>query len=265
MQKPKEQVVIDKKATFLNMAKNYIPVINIAGVINKSEYEVILMLRKAKIYSRDEVERLIEQGEMTDEQIAGKLGNVAQIVKIRELVMERQRLIHSISKEQRSRIMAMLSKSCSVGYIAYKMKTSLEVIKAIKEKAEKDKENKVAPETKKILFKIEWIEFESTIKSIESKISELKKHLIDHTIAKILVKYETMLEKVHYAYITYAYMKMGQYQTGIEFAEEYLGLEEPSIAGVKRKIEEAIKTARAPEKKETIVVVLPEIIEYASR
>ena len=266
MQKPKRQVFIIKEATFLDMAKNYVSVTNIANAIHKSEYEIILMLRKANIYSRDEVERLIEQGKMTDEQIAGKFGEIEQIAKIRELVMERQRLIDSVSEEQRSRIIEMLvSEYRSIGYIAYKTKKSIEVIKAIKEKYEKDRENSVTPEAKRIQLKIQWMELESRIKSINVKITEMQKLMLDYTIAKILVEYEAMLEPIHYAYITYTYMKMGQYQTGIEFAEEYLNLEEPSIAGVKEKIEETIQLARSKENTGMITIILPEIIEYASR
>lgn len=233
---------------FLRMAKNYEPVEKIGSVFQINEYKVILRLRKLKLYSRPEVERMIETGEASDTKIAGTVGNINAIARIRRKVQKREILIRSIPKDKRVRIMEKIAAGIAVRSIAYDTRINLSIIMAIQEKWKRDKDLQIPEERKKVNFKIDWLHLETDMRNVTAESSSIKKNSIEYTIEKILVIHATFLTQSHYAYMAYAYMKMGRYMDGIEFAEDYLNLENSSIKGVKDRIDEILEQEKEKEK-----------------
>ena len=87
--------------------------------------------------------------------------------------------------------------------------------------------------------------FINVIKSVDqSKSTE-----INRRIKMILVDYEDLLQEADYALLAYGYLKVSEYMKAIEFAEEHLGLTEPTIQGVTNKINEILERAKAEQEK----------------
>lgn len=249
-EKPTDPEVQKKKddEMFLRMAKNYEPVEKIGSIFQMNEYKVILRLRKLKLYSRPEVERMIEAGEASDIKIAGTVGNVNAVARIRRKIQKRELLIRSIPEDKRVRIREKIAVGIAVSSIAYDTRTNSSIIMAIKEKWKRDKDLQIPKERKKVNLKIDWLHLETDIRNVTAESSNTRKNSIEYAIEKILVKYEAFLTQRHYAYIAYAYMKIGKYMDGIEFTEVYLNLENSSIKGVKDRIDEILEQEKDKEK-----------------
>lgn len=229
---------------FLRMAKNYEELDKLRCAFGLTKYEVILKLRKLHIHTRPEVERLIEAGKATNAEIAGETGNANAVERIRGKVYQRERLIKSIPEEKQREIRNKLLAGRAVSNIAFEMKTSNVAVKAIQEKWLRDKENQVTEERQRVNFKIDLVAFEAKVKRLTKDSPKEEKRALKNLIDKILVLYEKMLTKRHYAYMAYAYMKMGNLEEGIEFAVDYLQLKEKTQEGVKTKIDEVLEEER---------------------
>ena len=87
--------------------------------------------------------------------------------------------------------------------------------------------------------------FINVIKSVDqSKSTE-----INRRIKMILVDYEDLLQEADYALLAYGYLKVSEYMKAIEFAEEHLGLTEPTIQGVTNRINDILEKAKAEQEK----------------
>ena len=240
-----EQREIEQKQreeqVFLKMARNFEGLDKLKCISGLTEYAVILKLRKLQLYSRPEVERLIEEGKASNAQIAGQTGNVNAVERIRNKVYQRERLIRSIPEEKQRQIRSGLLAGRAIDNIAFETKSTNTVVKAIQEKWLRDKEIQVTEERKKFNFRIEWITFDAKVKNITESSSRVQKDILINIINKMLVVYEKLLTQRHYAYMAYTYMKMGEYIKGIEFSKDYLNLEHSSISGVKNRIDEILE------------------------
>ncbi len=87
-----------------------------------------------------------------------------------------------------------------------------------------------------------------TINSINN-VDQRKSAEICGKVKRILVDYEDLLQEADYALLAYGYLKTAEYMKAIEFAEEYLGLKEPTIQGVTNRIDEILEKARAEQEK----------------
>lgn len=232
---------------FFRMARNYEPVEKIESVFQMDQYKIILKLRKLKLYSRAEVERMLERGGTSDVQIAGENGNVNAVGRIRRKVQKREILIRSIPEEKRAEVRRKVSSGVAVSSIAYDTRVNISIIRAIQEKWKRDKALEISDDRKKVDFKRTWIDLKSSVCTLEKSSSDYQKNKVQYMIEKILVKYEMFLTQSHYAYMAYAYMKMEKNEEGIEFAVEYLNLQSSSTKAVKDRIDEILNQERGKE------------------
>lgn len=232
---------------FFRMARNYEPVEKMESVFQMDQYKIILKLRKLKLYSRAEVERMLEKGGTSDVQIAGENGNVNAVGRIRRKVQKREILIRSIPEEKRAEIRRKVSSGVAVSSIAYDTRVNISIIRAIQEKWKRDKALEISDDRKKVDFKRTWIDLKARVCTLEKSSSDYQKNNVQYMIEKILVEYEIFLTQSHYAYMAYVYMKMEKNEEGIEFAVEYLNLQSSSTKAVKDRIDEILKQEKERE------------------
>ena len=237
-----------KEIMLFRMARNYMPVEKISSAFNMSEYKIILKIRKFGLYTRAEVERMIEKGEASNEEIAGEFGNMNAVTRIRRKVQRRELLIRSIPTDKQELIRRKVATGIAASAISYDTRVNSSIIIAIQEKWKRDKDLEIPIERREVNLKIAWADLERSIQNLITNASPREKDRIQHLIDKILVVYEDLLTQRHCAYIAYVYMKMGKDTEGIEFAEDYLGLEDCSAMGVRNKIDEILEQERSQEK-----------------
>ncbi len=240
-----------EKAVLFRMARNYMPVEKIGSAFNMSEYKIILKIRKFGLYTRAEVERMLEKGETSDEEIAGEFGNMNAVTRIRRKVQRRELLIRSIPADKQELIRRKVATGIAASAISYDTRVNSSIIIAVQEKWKRDKDLEIPRERREVNLKIAWADLERGIQNLITNTSPREKDRIQHMIDKILVVYEDLLTQRHCAYIAYVYMKMGKDTEGIEFAEDYLGLEDCSTMGVRNKIDEILEQERSQEKAAT--------------
>ncbi len=109
----REQAIKQESEVFLKMAREFWPSSSIQGKFQHiDDYDMILIRRKHKILSREEVEELIETTSLSDEEIAQKAnGVVAGVKKVRESIRQRQELIARVSDTKRNFIIELIKKS----------------------------------------------------------------------------------------------------------------------------------------------------------
>lgn len=234
-----------EEAMLFRMARNYMPVEKISSAFNMSEYKIILKIRKFGLYTRAEVERMIEKGEASNEKIAGEFGNINAVARIRRKVQRRELIIRSIPTDKQELIRRKVATGVAVSAISYDTRVNSSIIIAIQEKWKRDKDLEIPRERRKVNLKIAWMHLEMGIQNLITNASQREKDRIQHMIDEILVVYEDLLTQRHCAYIAYVYMKMGKDTEGIEFAEDYLGLEDCSAMGVRSKIDEILEQERS--------------------
>lgn len=234
-----------EEAMLFRMARNYMPVEKISSAFNMSEYKIILKIRKFGLYTRAEVERMIEKGEASNEKIAGEFGNINAVARIRRKVQRRELIIRSIPTDKQELIRRKVATGVAVSAISYDTRVNSSIIIAIQEKWKRDKDLEIPRERRKVNLKIVWMHLEMGIQNLITNASQREKDRIQHMIDEILVVYEDLLTQRHCAYIAYVYMKMGKDTEGIEFAEDYLGLEDCSAMGVRSKIDEILEQERS--------------------
>ena len=237
-----------EEAMLFRMARNYMPVEKISSAFNMSEYKIILKIRKFGLYTRAEVERMIEKGEASNEEIAGEFGNMNAVTRIRRKVQRRELIIRSIPTDKQELIRRKVATGIAASAISYDTRVNSSIIIAIQEKWKRDKDLEIPIERRKVKLKIVWMHLEMGIQNLITNTSPREKDRIQYMIDEILVEHEDLLTQRHCAYIAYAYMKMGKDAEGIEFAEDYLGLEDCSAMGVRNKIDEILEQERSQEK-----------------
>ncbi|MCI9413364.1 MAG: hypothetical protein HFJ31_02465 [Clostridia bacterium] len=237
-----------EEAMLFRMARNYMPVEKISSAFNMSEYKIILKIRKFGLYTRAEAERMIEKGEASNEKIAGEFGNMNAVARIRRKVQRRELIIRSIPTDKQELIRRKVATGIAASAISYDTRVNSSIIIAIQEKWKRDKDLEIPIERREVNLKIAWADLERNIQNLITNASPREKDRIQHMIDKILVVYEDLLTQRHCAYIAYVYMKMGKDAEGIEFAEDYLGLEDCSAMGVRNKIDEILEQERSQEK-----------------
>ena len=230
-----------EETTLFRMAQNYMPVEKIGSAFNMSGYKVILKIRKFGLYTRAEVERMIENGETSNEKIAGEFGNINAVARIRREVQRRETMIGKIPADRQELIRRKIVTGVAVSAISYDTRVACSIITAMQEKWKRDKDLEISTERRKVKLKIAWIHLEVEIQKLIKNTSQREKEKIEHMIDEILVVYEGLLTQRHCAYIAYAYMKMDKHTEGIEFAIDYLGLENSSAVGVRDKINEILE------------------------
>ncbi len=106
----REQAIKQETEAFLKMAKGFLPSSSIRGKFQHiDDYDMILIRRKYKILSREEVEELIETTTLSDEEIAQKAnGEVTGVEKVRKSIRRRQELIASVSDTKRNFIIGLI-------------------------------------------------------------------------------------------------------------------------------------------------------------
>ena len=112
--KIKEKQEIEQETEiFLKMAREFWPSSSIKGKFQYiDDYDMILIRRKHKILSREEVEELIETTSLSDEEIAQKAnGVVAGVKKVRESIRQRQELIARVPDTKRNFIIESIKQS----------------------------------------------------------------------------------------------------------------------------------------------------------
>ncbi len=109
----KEQAIKQETEAFLEMAKMFLPSSSIRGKFQHiDDYDMILIRRKHKILSREEVEELIETTTLSDEEIARKAnGEVTGVEEVRESIRRRQELNASVSDAKRNFTIGLLKES----------------------------------------------------------------------------------------------------------------------------------------------------------
>ncbi len=85
--------------------------------------------------------------------------------------------------------------------------------------------------------------------NVIKNVDQSKSTEINRRIKIILVDYEDLLQEADYALLAYGYLKVSEYMKAIEFAEEHLGLTEPTIQGVTNKINEILERAKTEQEK----------------
>ena len=129
--------------------------------------------------------------------------------------------------------------SYSISTIKMQTKKKREELEILSELFVESKEKAISPEKRRVEFKIEMMQLTSSVKSgiIDTRVS---REVNDGRIQKILYKYHELLTPEDYACMAYAYTRNGDYVRAIELAEEHLGLETPSLNGLKEKIQDVL-------------------------
>ncbi len=209
----------EREKTFVKLATNLATREQIQNKLRLNKYDIILLLRKNGILSREDVERLIETTNMSDEEIAEKSKTSIQAVaNVRRIVDARERLISKIPEEKIPLITRLIKSGEATSYIKDKTGVSLDKIDALKAKILRDKDQNIPEATQKV-------DFNKTIMSIRYRTQGSKdSSVLDFKVSKILALYERFLTLKDKALIAYAYLQCNCYLKSIEFSEEYLGL-----------------------------------------
>lgn len=240
-----------REKSFVELATNLATREQIQNKLRLNEYDIILLLRKYGILSREDVERLIETTNMSDEEIAKKSNtSIKAVANVRKVVDDRESLISKIPENQIGIITRMIKSQNATSYIKDKTRVSPERIDALKVKILRDKDQNI-PET------AQRIEYNKTIMSIRYGTQSSKdSSVLDFKVSKILALYERFLTPKDKALIAYAYLQCNCYLKSIEFSEKYLGLTTPTTEANKQLIkriideeaqkEEATKSLKMP-------------------
>ncbi len=239
---PQENSSIIGDKLFLEMAKRFEPVEKIANTFKIDNYEVLLKLEMEKIRSRAEVERLIEKSRnATNEKLAYRVnGDVDTIANIRELVEKRERLIASVSKEDKGAIISSLIADSDINYISERYSISKGKIRAIAQKYERDKYINLPEDRRRVLFKNDFNTLRYCLQKQES-LDQTKRMVMNYNITKILVTYQEFLQRPEYALLTYGYMKIGEYYKAAYVAKQYLKFKKFGIKEMAEKINDILE------------------------
>ena len=207
-----------------------------------SRYEIILTLRKNGIPTRYEVEKLILEGNLSDKQIAEMCRSTEhEVSQVRSIVRNRQKLMNSIPDDKKQAIKTKIMLGIfSAKNEASKFEVPLNVVKAFIEQHNIEQEFNIPEEKRRTQFIREWNDLRLKVENKYIVSQNYQQILIHGRVCKIIALYEDLLQPSNYAYIAYAYIKVDEYLKGIEIGEQYLQLEEPSIQGLNKKINEIL-------------------------
>ncbi len=109
----KEQAIRQESEVFLKMARELHSIESIQGKFQYIDrYDMILLLRKHKILSREEVEELIETTSLLDEEIAQRANaETAVVQEVRESIRKKKELIAKVSDTKRNFIIKLIKES----------------------------------------------------------------------------------------------------------------------------------------------------------
>ncbi len=238
-QRLNERLKIDENVLFFKLARGFEPIEKISSIMELNPYEIRFLLKRLKIYTREDLERLIETSpKLTNQQIAEIAnGEISAVEKIRNQINIRNGIIKKVPNNIRKNIEIMLDSSKTVEYISYKTKRPTSEIKAIRDKRIRDKQRNITEERKKVNLKIEINELRNLLKNVEYA-SKNSQDVLFLKINKILTQYDTILSQTEYAFLAYSCMKIGKYLQAIHIGEMFLNLRDTSIEGIIGRIEE---------------------------
>lgn len=237
---------MERENSFYQMARELCTVEEMEKKLGINKYEILLKLREEGIATREQVEKLINTTNLSNQEIAEQTRGSTQVIeRIRDEMAQKKKILDSIPPMKKKRITQLLGmgEEYSIQYVATVTKTPETIIALVAEELKKNREATSLEKKKQVNFKIEMLQFRSHINQLKVP-TETDKDVIPYHIEKILAEYEMFLTETDYAFIAYAYMKIGDYLNAIQFGEKYLNLQEPSISGVTKKIDEVLENAK---------------------
>ena len=250
--------------TFLKKAKEFTPMDSLSGSFRYIDiYDMTLLLRKYKIASSEDVKNLIKTTNMSDEEIAEKLnGTVEGVRKVRETIKRKQEVMAGLSKYKKEFIIRLLQQNVNVREISARTRESILAVEAVKEEYSKPVNSSNTTNKNSNFRKVEFKGSINMLRGIVNSLKsadQVKKAGIDLKIKKILVNFEDLLQTPDYALMAYAYLKSSDYLKAIEFSEEYLGMQDPTIPEITNKINEILNAEKSKQEEAKKVSTKSEI------
>ena len=229
----------EQNEKILKMARNLTGVDSIVSSLSVPEYTVRNLLRKNNIYAREEVIALIQENEKGDKEIAEDSGcNVILIKALRKSIENLQWAIEN--DEIKKKALTILQNGRTLEQAMKATNLKMPEVKAIQEVFVTSKKQPVDRQKLQFEFKTEMINLRRTLNE-SAQSSKTQAKIIDYRVQKILYKYIELLQESDYALLAYAYAKTGEYMKAIEFGEEYLDLDTPSLSALQARIDEILK------------------------
>lgn len=229
----------EQNEKILKMARNLTGVDSIVSSLSVPEYTVRNLLRKNNIYAREEVIALIQENEKGDKEIAEDSGcNVILIKALRKSIENLQWAIEN--DEIKKKALTILQNGRTLEQAMKATNLKMPEVKAIQEVFVASKKQSVDRQKLQFEFKTEMINLRRTLNE-SAQSSKTQAKIIDYRVQKILYKYIELLQESDYALLAYAYAKTGEYMKAIEFGEEYLDLDTPSLSALQARIDEILK------------------------
>ena len=229
----------EQNEKILKMARNLTGVDSIVSSLSVPEYTVRNLLRKNNIYAREEVIALIQENEKSDKEIAEDSGcNVILIKALRKSIENLQWAIEN--DEIKKKALTILQNGRTLEQAMKATNLKMPEVKAIQEVFVASKKQSVDRQKLQFEFKTEMINLRRTLNE-SAQSSKTQAKIIDYRVQKILYKYIELLQESDYALLAYAYAKTGEYMKAIEFGEEYLDLDTPSLSALQARIDEILK------------------------
>lgn len=239
----------EQNEKILKMARSLTGVDSIVSSLSVPEYTVRNLLRKNNIYAREEVIALIQENEKGDKEIAEDSGcNVILIKALRKSIENLQWAIEN--DEIKKKALTILQNGGNLEQAMKATNLKMPEVKAIQEVFVASKKQPVDRQKLQFEFKTEMINLRRTLNGL-SQSSKTQAQIIDYKVQKILYKYIELLQERDYALLTYAYAKTGEYMKAIEFGEEYLDLDTPSLSALQARIDEILKQEKGKKAEQT--------------
>lgn len=239
----------EQNEKILKMARSLTGVDSIVSSLSVPEYTVRNLLRKNNIYAREEVIALIQENEKGDKEIAEDSGcNVILIKALRKSIENLQWAIEN--DEIKKKALTILQNGGTLEQAMKATNLKMPEVKAIQEVFVASKKQPVDRQKLQFEFKTEMINLRRTLNGL-SQSSKTQAQIIDYKVQKILYKYIELLQERDYALLTYAYAKTGEYMKAIEFGEEYLDLDTPSLSALQARIDEILKQEKGKKAEQT--------------
>jgi len=229
----------EQNEKILKMARNLTGVDSIVSSLSVPEYTVRNLLRKNNIYAREEVIALIQENEKGDKEIAEDSG--CNVILIKALRKSIENLHWAIENDEiKKKALTILQNGRTLEQAMKATNLKMPEVKAIQEVFVASKKQPVDRQKLQFEFKTEMINLRRTLNE-SAQSSKTQAQIIDYRVQKILYKYIELLQESDYALLAYAYAKTGEYMKAIEFGEEYLDLDTPSLSALQARIDEILK------------------------
>lgn len=229
----------EQNEKILKMARNLTGVDSIVSSLSVPEYTVRNLLRKNNIYAREEVIALIQENEKGDKEIAEDSG--CNVILIKALRKSIENLHWAIENDEiKKKALTILQNGRTLEQAMKATNLKMPEVKAIQEVFVASKKQPVDRQKLQFEFKTEMINLRRTLNE-SAQSSKTQAQIIDYRVQKILYKYIELLQESDYVLLAYAYAKTGEYMKAIEFGEEYLDLDTPSLSALQARIDEILK------------------------